>query len=70
MLNALTEFVVLSLLKGKPFKTNQNFALLLNFHFNHDALTSVEVFKKAINSCINETYVFVFYPTKLVTAKR
>ena len=70
ILNTLEQLVALSQFQDEPLKINQNFALLLNFRFNHDALTSTEVFREAINSHINNTKVFIFCPTKIVTAKR
>lgn len=70
MLNTLAQFVALSLFWGNPLKINRKFALLLNFHFNHGALTHVDVFTEVINSYTNNTRVFTFYPTKFVTVKR
>lgn len=70
MLNTLAQFVALSLFWGNPLKINRKFALLLNFHFNHGALTHIDVFTEVINSYTNNTRVFTFYPTKFVTAKR
>lgn len=33
-------------------------------------MTRVDVFREAINSCVNNTFVSIFYPSKFVTAKR